>query len=122
MDVDAKRLRDAANRLRKWRERPPTFLGVVLSFRSLPLLTVLGIGSYFLLNYVVSETRGAMPTWLPTAMVAVCFGAALRDIGNARLVARFWPAQSQFIDWVKVDSCSSHGDTTSPAANIVESS
>jgi hypothetical protein len=34
----------------------------------------------------------------------LCLGAALRDVGTAVRVARYWPIQEALFDWQKIDA------------------
>ena len=82
------------------RLRPPTILGLLLSWSSLPLLVV-GL----LIGVVVPIIRDVLD---PVLMLAagILLGAALRDLGIAIKVVRFWPIQQELLDWPKIEALS----------------
>src|SRR5580704_12404878 len=84
MDRDERLLRLILSRYLQWRLHPPTIASFLFSFRSWPLLAIVGITSIVLLVGV-----GA-PSELCWSIAGFYLGAALRDLGYARRAARAW--------------------------------
>ncbi len=98
MNHNDRQLRVVINKLTRARLKPPTIVSLLFAWRSLPLLTLVGIVCVLLLIAV------GLPTIVPTLMAGVFLGAALRDAGIARRAARLWPIQQELFDWPKIEA------------------
>jgi hypothetical protein len=95
-----------ARKLKSARTNPPTFLGLLARWSSLPGLLAVGIAGTVGLAVMTQRPGGALTRDWPIAYASLFLGAILRDVGTARRGAKIWPAQARFIDWAKVDQAS----------------
>ncbi|MFO0914511.1 MAG: hypothetical protein U0795_16245 [Pirellulales bacterium] len=101
--VDPRLLHQMATRLIAARRRPPTVWRTLLQWRGTPAMILLGVVGTSLIHGAARASGDPMMTYVTVGFGAAIFGAALRDLGITRHAVRYWPAQSQFIDWKKVD-------------------
>ncbi len=72
-------------------------VSLLFAWRSLPLLTLMGILGVLILVAV------DVPIPVTMLVVGMLLGAALRDAGIARRAARLWPIQQELFDWPKIE-------------------
>lgn len=98
MNLNDPFLRLVIRQLTEARQKPPTIFSMLLQWRGLPLLALIGI-------VVVSILASLdLPTSVPMFMGGVILGAALRDFGIARKAVRAWAIQRELFDWPKIDA------------------
>lgn len=97
MHRNDRRQRDLIRKLIAARLKPPTLIGLLLAWPSLPLLSLVAMVSVAAL-----VALGLNP--LAMLMAGICLGAAARDVGIAGRTVRFWPIQQELLDWQKIDA------------------
>jgi len=95
--------RAVAAKLQRARLKPPRVIATLLTLTSIPLLTLIGLVGTLILAYLAHLPDSAITTHWSYAFAALFAGAAFRDVGIARKVAKLWPAQQEFINWHIVD-------------------
>ena len=102
-NVDSQLMRSVATKLNTARKTPPTVIRTLTTWPGVSLLLVVGaVGTLGLAMLTTPENSPLTSHW-PVGLACGVLGGILRDFGLARRVARIWPAQSEFIDWGKVD-------------------
>ncbi len=98
MNHNDRQVRMVLDKLTTARLKPPTIVSLLFAWRSLPLLTLMGILGVLILVAV------DVPIPVTTLVVGMLLGAALRDAGIARRAARLWPMQKELFDWPKIEA------------------
>lgn len=76
---------------------PPTVISLLLRPTSFPSLVVLAA-----LGTMVFVAIKLPSVWIGL-IVGLCIGAAARDLGIAIKAVKYWPAQSELMDWAKIE-------------------
>jgi hypothetical protein len=103
---DSKKLKQYAQKLAVLRANPPTFLGILFSWR-MALSVSLGLGITLAVAWVYRGLPRPYNAFPLVGVGSLFLGVFLRDIGNIRRFAKNWKLQVHFIDWRKVDDFAS---------------
>jgi hypothetical protein len=97
MSRDERILRLMLKQLKHWQARPPTFLGLLFSRRTL-LLAVAGV------VFVSIFVNVGMPSEACYLGAGMFLGAIFREIGWNRRVVLSWRFQEGLMDWDKINA------------------
>jgi hypothetical protein len=92
----------------QWRQTPPNAATLLFKPQSLPCLALVGV-----LGVAVLVAVGLPIAW-PFFVAGMVVGAASRDIGFAVKAAKYWPTQSQLLDWKKIEEIVGAGANSDP--------
>ena len=86
----------------KYRTTCPTLVSLVI--RYLPSWGMMGCTFAILLGVVFLMSGAVLTVTILVFVTGVWFGAILRDFGQCRRVARFWPLHQRILNWSVVEN------------------